>query len=102
MERWNVDAVQIVPPPLLDDGVDALRVRTPRVGAYGESPSRGRLDDVATFRLSILPPDQHQPHAVGLEPGPLQRQVREPAPVRRVARRVIGAAAWREHMHAGA
>src|SRR5438105_9010227 len=38
----------------------APRIRTPRVGAYGEGPSPGRLDDVATFSLSILPPDEQQ------------------------------------------
>src|SRR5207237_9662706 len=66
-ERGNVDAVQVVPHPLLDYGVDTFGVGTPRVGAHGEGPSPGRFDDVSTFRLSILPSDEHQPYTVRLE-----------------------------------
>src|SRR2546429_8588382 len=91
----------MVPPPLLDDGVDAFRVRTPRVGPDGRRPALRRLD-IRSDGPTVRPSDEYQPHTVRLDPGPLQRQVREPAPVRRVARRVIGAAAWREHTHAGA
>src|SRR5256885_16168336 len=66
-ERGNVDAVQVVPPPLLDDGVDAFRVRTPGVGTDGKRPALRRLD-IRSDCPTIRPSDEYQPHAVRLEP----------------------------------
>ena len=89
-ERRHVDAINVVASPLFDDGIDALGVGAPRVGAHRQAPSR-RCFNCPTVRLSDRPSSHHQPQPVRLEARPLHRQPREPLTVGRVARCVVGA-----------
>src|SRR5437667_175274 len=100
-EGRKVDPVNVLSPALLNDRVDALRIRAPRVGPDGERPPGRHFRRRPTFRPSVLPSHQHQALSVRLEARPLQRQIREPLPVRGVAWRVVGAAAGRERPRAG-
>src|SRR5207249_11309962 len=85
-ERRNVDTIDVVPAALLNDRIDALGVGAPRVRTDREGPPCRRL-----HRPTVRPADQHQPQPIRLEPRALHREVREPFPVGRVARRVVGA-----------
>src|SRR5213593_3264397 len=90
-EGGRVDPLNVLSPAVLNDRVDALRVRAPRVGPDGEGPPGRHFRRSPTFCFSVLPAQQQQPLSVRLESRPLQRQVREPLAVRGEARRIVGA-----------
>src|SRR5437588_7174107 len=75
--------------------MDALRVRAPAVGPDRQGPTGGGLYG-PPFRPSARPRDQHDTLSIRLEPRPLHREIREPLPVGRVARRIVGALRGRE------
>src|SRR5204863_2191410 len=54
-ERRQLDPVDVVTPALFDDGVEALRIRTPRVRAHGQSPSDRGFNRRPIFRPAVLP-----------------------------------------------
>src|SRR5205085_3612384 len=75
--------------------MDALRVRAPAVRPDRQGPTGGGLYG-PPFRPSARPRDQHDTLSIRLEPRPLHREIREPLPVGRVARRIVGALRGRE------
>src|SRR5438270_11302951 len=75
--------------------MDALRVRAPAVRPDRQGPTGGGLYG-PPFRPSARPRDQHDTLSIRLEPRPLHREIREPLPVGRVARGIVGAPRGRE------
>src|SRR5437867_13179849 len=85
-ETGDVDAIDVVAAALFDDGVDTLRIRTPRIRADGERPAGSRVGDRPHTGAAV---GDHQPHTVGFETGALHREGRRPPVVGRKPRCVV-------------